>query len=520
MPDKITINSQDALALVTMFKNTLEKGMPADNEPQAGISGMAAYLLTKFCDYQIIDKSGALIEKSALDEITLDFTRGRTLSEEESEASIRYIFDTNPYLSMFNARIVKKLVTPVKGTAITQKNLISNEQLGGQVSVINRRIVHNFGVNLYLRHSQLQKDIPLQTVIDNLYNPGWEQDVINDVAIALGNDILLLALNGLGGSYASTQDFYDLNLGFNKMLQVADGSNTNTYGDIKIKGFLGRYLTPHKIDAAGATGSDYNAANLLAVMRKVYKAMPRKYRDNPNNVFLMSQADVDLYVDSRSDMTSPSNVTREQVLNTGITPNFMGHKIIAMPGWIGINETHESDSTLYGSIVFGDLKNMDIAADSLTYRKNLNYNARAALGPSFEYTYDMYLDFQAAKPESFVIAFKDAKVSNPVVVSADDAQNGINGFTQSSTNTYTLTGAATTKFHVCCPNAGVVVVKSTTNLSGASYDTLAEALAAAGSVVVPENGHFTVASTGHVYLRAYHPDMVASDCIDCSVTIS
>ena len=107
--------------------------------------------------------------------------------------------------------------------------------------------------------------------------PNFENEVLNDVAIALGNDILNLAINGLGGNYASTEDFYDLNLGFNKMLQAADGSNTNTYGTIKVQGFLGRYLTPHKVDATGATGSDYTGENLIAVMRKVYEAMPAEF---------------------------------------------------------------------------------------------------------------------------------------------------------------------------------------------------------------------------------------------------
>jgi len=518
MPNEITIDTQDVLALVTMFKNTLEKSVSVPEKPKKEISGMAAYLLDKYCGYQIADPTGVLLQKSELDEITLDFTRGRSLSEEEAEIAIRYIYDTNPYLSLFNTRIVKKLVTPVEGTAITQKNLISNEQNGGTVSVINRRIVHNFGVNLFLKHVQLQKDIPLQSVIDNLYNPGWEQSVIDDVAIALGNDILLLALNGLGGNYASTEDFYDLNLGFNKMLQIADGVNTNTYGDIKIKGFLGRCLTPQKVDAAGATGTDYTAANLLATMRKMYKAMPRKYRDNPNNVWMMSQMDYDLYIDSRSDIANPSNPVKEGILTTGQAPNFMGYRLIAMPGWIGINETHESDSTLYGSIVFGDLKNLDIATDSLTYRKNLAYNPRADRGPSFEYTYDMYLDFQASKPESFVIAFKNAKVSDPILLSDDDSKNGVNGYTQSGVNAYTQAGSSTTKWHVCCPNEGAIVVRSTTDLSGASYDTLDEALAVGN--IIPENGYFTLAGTDVIYLRAYHPNMVASDCIACSLTIS
>ena len=518
MANKIVVDAKDALNLVTMFKETLEKGIVNPDKPKKAVSGMAAYLLTKYCGYQITDPTGALLEKSELDEITLDFTRGRTLTEEEAEIAIQYIYDMNPYLSLFNTRIVNKLVVPVKGTAITQKNLISNEQNGGQVTNINRRIVHNFGVNLFLRHCQLQKDIPLQTVIDNLYNPGWEQSVINDVAIALGNDILLLAINGLGGNYASTEDFYDLNLGFNKMLQIADGTNTNTYGDIKVKGFLGRYLTPHKVDASMAVGdTNYNAANLLALMRKMYKAMPRRYRDNPNNVFLMSQADLDLYVDSRSDMTTPSNVTREQVLTTGQTPKFMGCDLIAVPGWIGINETHESDATLYGSIVFGDPKNMDIATDSMSYRKNTGYNARAELGPAFEYTYDMYLDFQLARADSFVVAFKDAQCSAPILLSSDDAKGGVNGYTDVS-GTYTLTGSSGLAIHVCCPNEGAVVVCATATLESA--DTLADAMSATGATVIPENGSFTVSATDDFYLRAYHPNMLPSDMVTCSVTIS
>jgi len=480
MPDKITINAKDILEMVNILKSTVENGGSPENKNEKALSPMAAYLLAK-ADYPIQDVDGKMLAKSEIDEVTLDFTRGRTLTEEESEIAINYIYNTNPYLSMFNTRIVKKLVTPVEGKAITRKNLISNEQKGGEVSVINRRIVHNFGVNLYLRHTQLQKDIPLQTVIDNLHNPGWETQVINDVATALGNDILLLALNGLGGNYASTEDFYDLNKGFNKILQEADGIHTNTYGEITVVGFLGIYLTPQKVDASGAIGTDYTGTNLLALMRKIYKAMPKKYRDNPNNVFMMSQADIDLYLDTRSDMTNPSNTTREAILNTGIVPSFMGFRLVAMPGWLSINETHESDDTLYGSIVFGDLKSLDVASDKVNYMRTSSFNARADLGPAFEYNYDMYLDFQPAIPESFVIAFNGAKVSDPVLLSADNSKNGMVGFTPSGTNTYAESGSADTPWHVCVDNRGAVIVKSPNSLTAAT--TLADALEVADAVV-------------------------------------
>ena len=89
------------------------------------------------------------------------------------------------------------LLCPIKGRVITKENLISNEKNGAAVANVNRRIVHNFGINMLLEHFNLQKDIPLQTVIDNMYNPNFESETMNDVAIALANDILLLVTNGL-----------------------------------------------------------------------------------------------------------------------------------------------------------------------------------------------------------------------------------------------------------------------------------------------------------------------------------
>lgn len=516
----LTIDAKDALNLISILQKSFERGVAAGDEGNAPkFSPLAAYLLSKHAGYEITDINGVPIQKSEVDETTLDFTRGRSLSEKDAEIAIRYIYDKSPYLKLFNTRIVKSLVTDVKGTAITSKNLISNEQKGSAVTTINKRIVHNFGINMWLKNAQLQKDIPLQTVIDNLHNPNFENEVLNDVATAIGNDILNLAINGLGGTYSSTEDFYDLNLGFNKMLQVADGSNTNTYGTIKVQGFLGRYLTPHKVDATSATGTNYTGANLIAVMRKVYEAMPAEFRSDTGNVFMMSQRDVDLYVASRSDITNPSNPVKEDILTNGNVPRFMGYALVAIPGWLSINETHESDETLYGSILFGNPKNLDIASDSTSYRKDMFYNARADTGAAFEYTYDMYLDFQAARHNSFVIAFKGAKVSDPVLVSASDAKNGINAYTPSTTNTYTQTVASGTALHVCCPNEGAVVVRSTESLAGASFDTLAEALNAENAAIVPENGSFSLTSSDHIYLRAYHPNMVASDCIDCDITI-
>jgi hypothetical protein len=509
MANTIKLNPEDVMKMAQLISESatiLSKGMTTVTEPEPNqVSPLAAYLLVKAGYENLSYPDGTPISKSDIDEITLDFTRGRTLSEEEAEIQLNFILDKSPYLRMFNSRIVKKLVTPIEAKAITKKNLISYEQNGATTGVtVNRRIVHNFGIDLYLRHVQLQKDIPLQTVIDNLHNPGWEQGVLNDVAIALANDILLLVMNGLGGAYSSTRDFYDLNKGFVKILQDANGANTNTQGNIVVSGFLGKYLTPHKVDATTVADS-YTQANILALLRTMWKRMPAEHRNNPNNVWMMSQSDLDLYTESRSDMTSPSNVTREQNLTNGITPNFMGRNVIALPDMISINETHEGNANVHGCIIFGDPKNIDVASDKSTYLQTMDFNARGTMGPVFEYTYDIYLDVQVARCDSFVIAYKGAKVETPYFVTAAGALTGSSGLIATvSANTYNASVAGgddgdNLEVVPYCDTVGAVILTHTSTLN-ASYATAVSA----GATVVPQGKAITL--NADAYFRAYMLD--------------
>ena len=506
MGDKINLDTQDVMKMMQLFQQTaetLQKGIQPETGDERKVSPLAVYLLSKAGYETLFYPDGTQISKSDIDEITLDFTRGRTLSEEEAAIQLNFILDKSPYLRMFNSRIVNKLVTPIEAKAITKKNLISYEQNGATTGItVNRRIVHNFGINLYLRHVQLQKDIPLQTIIDNLHNPGWENGVLSDVAIALANDILLLVMNGLGGTYSSTRDFYDLNKGFVKILQDANGANTNTYGQIAVTGFLGKNLTPHKVDATTLAGT-YTEANILALLQTMWKRMPTQFRNNPNNVWMMSQSDLDLYTQSRSDMTAPSNVTREQNLTNGITPNFMGHAVIAIPDMIPINEYHEGDGTTPGCIIFGDPKNIDIASDKSTYLQTMDFNARGTTGPVFEYTYDVYLDVQVARCDTFVIAFKGATVETPYMVTAAGALTGSSGLIKTvATNKYNA-GGADLEVVPYCDTEGAVIVRATATLAGST--TLAHALAnVADAAVVPQGVAITL--TKDAYFRAYMPD--------------
>lgn len=501
------LSKEDAINLII---SAIEKGnSPEPEVKQPKYSKVAIHLLSNVAkeELHLTDWEGKILSKSELDEITLDFTRTRTLSEEKARIALRFIVDNNPYMNLFNTRVLKKLVEPVEGRAITQKNLISNEQAGGAVPDVNRRPVHNFGINLWLKHSQMQVDIPYQTVIDNLENPGWDDKFFSDVSVALGNDILMLALLGLGGNYSSSNDFYDLNLGLLKMLQVANGLETNSYGQVKVSGFLAKHLTPHKVDWYALNSSTYNAAALHKTMRVMHERMPAHYRNNPNIVFMMSQVDFDLYQESRSAAAGGDNTIREGVLTSGEAPTFLGRRVVALPYLPGLNETHEGDTTLYGAIILGDPKNFDIAVTTHGYKKSENYNARGTYGPVFEYTWDVYNDFQLMTHDSFVIAFRGAAVETPYFVDADNAKNGSTGLIPETS--VGVVASATNKTVVpYCDTRGAVIVKSTTDLSdggGATYATLAAALAiGTGTEIVPEGVPITL--TEDTYFRAYMRD--------------
>jgi hypothetical protein len=524
MENKITLTHDEIMASLAKIAGELINKSDSNGNviDDNYVSPFAAWLLSK-ADKPVVRKNGILLSKSEVDDVTLDFTMGRTLTEEDAEATIRFIYDKSPYLSMFNSRTVDKLVVPIEGKSITKKNLVSNEQNGGAVATVNRRIVHNFGINLYLKNINLQKDIPLQTVVNNMYNPSFEAETMSDVAIALANDILLLATNGLEyASYASSENFYDLNKGFVRILQLADGKNTNTYGSVTVVGFNGEYLTPQKVNAVGCTGTNYTSANLLTLMRSMYKAMLPQYRSDSGNVWMMSQVDADLYMDSRSDMTGVSNTTREATLTAGLVPNFMGHRIVVIPDMLGINETHEYQSTVPGAIIFGNPKNIDIAMSTRDMVTSTDYNARGTYGATYEYDFQGYMDVHVSKPESFVIAFNGATVSQPVLVTAAGSTNGNSGECSLSTATYTVTGDVsdgTNVFYACCDNNGSVMVKASESMAAMTY---AQALGASGAAIVPQNGAITIGAGNPtvVYLRAYHPNLAASAQVTISATIT
>ena len=127
-------------------------------------------------------------------------------------------------------------------------------------------------------------------------------------------------------------------------------------------------------------------------------------------MYLMSaERDVDLYVASRSDITNPFQPRQRRYPDQRQCSSFMGHSLVAIPGWLSINETHESDSTLYGSILFGNPKNLDIASDSKLIAGICSTMLVLLLVLRLNILMICIWTSRLARHNSFVIAFKGAK---------------------------------------------------------------------------------------------------------------
>lgn len=509
--------SFDALQHLAKFVEQLNLGQPqpvAKYDPDY-VHPFAAYLLNK-ADRHVETRSGRVLSKSEIDNITLDYTTTRSLTEEVAERMIRYIYDKSGVLNRFGTRTVNKRVVPTRRRMITSENLISNEKAGSAVTA-NKRIIQHFKTDLLLENINLQFDLPLQTIIDNMYDRSFESDIMDDVVISLGNDILRLVVNGLEtGNYASTKNFYDLNRGFVYSLQIANGVNTNSYNNLKLYGNAAKIMTPIKVDATPATGSNWTAANMIALMRKMWKLMPEEHRENPKNEWVMSRMDYDLYVESRSDMTSPSNTFREGVMNTGNAPTFMGHNVTYLPMLYGLNQTHKENASIPGMMLFGDLKDIEVAVSSKEMVRDMVFNARGNEGAVYEYDFHAYMDTQIVTPESFVVAFVGAKAETPYFVTLEGAKTGHAGkIAEASANTYT---SSTGAFEAVpyCDSKNVVIVQASATL--ASAETLTDAMLVSGAEVVPDGKAIKLEGNGSTYFRAYSNDMLPSAMI--TVTVS
>lgn len=502
--------SFDALKHLAKFVeeiNLNQNQTVAKHDPEY-VHPFAAYLLDK-AGRHVETRSGKVLSKSEIDEITLDYTTTRSLTEEAAIRMIRYIYDRSGILNRFSTRTVNKRVVPTRRRMITAENLISNEKAGSEVTA-NKRIIQHFKTDLLLENFNLQFDLPLQTIVDNMYDRSFESNVMDDVVISLGNDILRLTINGLEtGNYASTKSFYDLNRGFVYSLQIANGVNTNSYNNLKLYGDAAKIMTPTKVDATPATGSNWTAANLIALMRKMWKLMPEEYRENLDNKWVMSRMDYDLYVESRSDMSSPSNTFREGVLNTGIAPTFMGHEVIYLPFMYALNEKHKANSDVPGMMLFGDLKEIEIAVSSKEMVRDMVFNARSSQGAVYEYDFHGYMDIQIVTPESFVIAFVGATAETPYLVTPEGAKTGHAGKIADTGGTYALVGVANKTVVPYCDNKNVTIVRSTEDLE--DVDTLADAENKTAFAIVEQGKPIEITTT--TYMKAYSNDLEPSGTI-------
>lgn len=474
-----------------------------DNTPDVAndtkyLNPVAVYILTK-SGQDIKYKNGELVEKSVLDEMVLDFTRTRSLTEEKAFEKIKFIIGKQPMLSVFGNTYLSEMVEPIDGRAATRKNLKSNE-LAGEAVTTDRGVIKTFGINYSLRPVSYEADLPLTAVINNLYNPNFVSEYLGDVELALANDIFLLLMLGVGGNYASTKEFFDLNAGMLYILETMNGKNTNSYGQVTVVGESGKYVTPYRLDAVAATGAGYTGANLMTLMANMHKTLPLNYRRNPNNKWIMSKEDADLYAQSRSALGNGSaNVVREEWLTNGGVPRFMGYEILVIDDLPSINEYHEYDTDLPGAIIFGDPKNVRLAFSKKRLDRYEEFKPRGSLGAVYEYTWTLYCDVQVVAAESFVVAYKGAKAVTPVAVASTNLSGNV-GEASGTAPAYVQAGA--TKVKVFCDSQNVVMVLS---LGDQSADvTLADGLASHQDAAIIPNGHEITFGASPQYVKAYH----------------
>ena len=522
---KITIDINDLVELI-------QKGQLQTSDKGEGFNPNAyfnpyAYKILKSCnmDEEIVFANGNEIPKEYIEKMemvvkgetdTMQYTRTRSYTEAKIKETIKYIFNKKPALAMLGTRLVDSVVAEVQGRSVTQKNLISNELAGTTVTPASRNAINTFGVNLQLLPVQLQQDITLLSIINNKWNPNFVADVLADIEIMLSNDIYLLAWTGTNrDSYANTTNFYDLNKGFWELLTTINGKNTNTYGTVKVVGRNGKFLTPQRIDAVTATGSNYTAANIMSVMQLMWEAMPSQYRDNPNNVFMMARADADLYATGRTALgNATANVIREQILTNGGMPNFQGRSVVVIDDLGSINDTHPYVSALKGCMIFGDPKNLEVAGSTHMMLKTEQFVARGALGATYQYDWTFYLDFQVARPESFVVAYSGATAVTPVAVTLAGNTNGSTGEVAVGTPPNYVVGDGIDSY-VYSDSQNVVLVKfyaltaaadaMLSSVNGASTLSAALAIANSGAVIIGQGAKITSTSNGKFFVKAYSP---------------
>lgn len=170
------------------------------------------------------------------------------------------VFD---YSSEFVKKITFKsgdeLTYPLDIWAGVEENLIDSLAVGSQPTGAQlKERVGVIGKELFATRKEDQFNLPELDIMNNLYNPNFENDIVAKRLIMLNNDLLRLWLKGTSDDYTGVawatytrDDMYKLGIGWIKILQDGNGSWTNSNTNAIVIGALGDRVTANKIKIDG-----------------------------------------------------------------------------------------------------------------------------------------------------------------------------------------------------------------------------------------------------------------------------
>lgn len=441
-----TISVEDVMKF---FTKALNEANGAGTEIKKDYVNPTAAALLIGAGYDVMKQDGSPLNVTPIQKMNIlqEFNRNDQYTGQTAKERLALIFDNSEFFNRFQIRYGDQLTIPIDMRASLPEQLTSSIRAGSQIGINRTELGAVFGIELYLLHVELQKDIPIELIRNNLYNPNFENELDEMLNTELANDFLRLATNGYSDAFSSIgADFYTLAIGHEKILQTANGSWTNSNGTSLVLGRWGHKVTPNKVNIGSVTGitsatETPTAPEILQIFDGLIDNHPHDYR-NRNNVLIVSPEDYDLYVKARAMPVAAKsagfgNVTgdvginttfRENLTNTWIAPPYRGNTVICNPYKKYIGQSY-SGSEVIPNVIFAPLEEFYVGAQN-RLDQDRKYNARSAAGgPAIEITKHFWIDFQIRNREACSIAFYGAKCETPVLADSNDikATNFISG---------------------------------------------------------------------------------------------
>ena len=434
----ITLSLDEIFAVLEKANEVKNSGEPINKVDGKYINPTAMYLLTKFAGHSdaFVYEDGSIVEKSliksAMDQLG-DYDKSEYVTGQRAEKIMQLIFDDTAFLNNFTTKYGDELTIPMDMKAHATRQLISTLRGGGQLNVA-QVLPSILGAEMFLKPIERQWDIQMIVVQNNLYNPNFESEMINQPIISsISGDILDLATNGISDNYDPTTasgtittaslsdaDFLNLGIGHESLLKTLNGTWRNNNSKAVITGRYGHLITPNRmyIDK-----TEYTPAQLLEWMDTAKRMLPAWARKRKDLAFVMSQEDADTY-----DEAKRVHLIGTVGINTSERDALTNNGLSVPHGGIPVKINPKKESILDGgNFYLGALKELYIGAQRKVSTTR-EYKARMAVGgEGIEWTKHMLIDFQIGLRNAFVIACDDStnmKTNTPLMITSVTATDG------------------------------------------------------------------------------------------------